>query len=352
MHDADLADREVPTWLLVVGGWSWRLVAAAALGAVVLAILGAISVVVAPVLLGLFLTAAVAPLFERLARTRVGRGGAAALCALAYLAGIGAFLWIAFRALISPWEGIARATSDGLDALGAKLDEWGFDINTFDVLRKAGGSFASLLFNGVLSIVSVAVVLGATIVVSLLVTYFYLKDGPRMWATISKIGGRQTPSFDRMGRAAWDRLQSFVRGTAKVALVDAVGIALGALVLGVPSVGAIFVLSFVLAFIPYFGAIIAGAVAVLLALADGGYSQAVAMVVVVLVVQQVESILLQPFLVGKAVRLHPLVVMLGVLAGGALGGVMGMFFAVPIIAAVDAAFATARDDRDANRSQT
>ncbi len=122
-----------------------------------------------------------------------------------------------------------------------------------------------------------------------------------------------------------------------VAALDAIGISLGAWVLGVPSPGAILALTFVLAFIPYFGAMAAGLLACVLAVAEGRIDLGLTMLAVIVVVQQVEGNVLQPVLVGNAVNLHPMVVALGVIAGGALAGILGMFVAIPLIAAATAA---------------
>ncbi len=110
-------------------------------------------------------------------------------------------------------------------------------------------------------------------------------------------------------------------------------IALGALALGVPEVGAILVITFFGAYIPYIGAMIAGFVAVMLAVADGGISKGVIMLTIVLLVQLIEGNILQPWIQGRAVKLHPLVVALAVTAGGALAGFLGVFLAVPVAAA-------------------
>ena len=162
-----------------------------------------------------------------------------------------------------------------------------------------------------------------------------------MWHAVTTLAGR-TDLIDRTSRKMWHAVRSFLIGTATVALVDAVGIGLGAWIIGVPSVLSIAVITYFLAFIPYFVAILAGAIACLVALGDGGIGPAVAMLVVVLFVQQLESNLLQPVLVGRSTRLHPLVVALGVIAGGSIAGVVGMFLAVPAIAAAVAAIGELR----------
>ncbi|MEZ5224253.1 MAG: AI-2E family transporter [Ilumatobacteraceae bacterium] len=192
------------------------------------------------------------------------------------------------------------------------------------------------MLGGVTGAVGVVVELITTTLVTLLVVFFYLKDGPEMWAWFLGHQRRHRDEVDRVGRAMWSKVGDFVRGAAIVAAADAVGIALGAWILGVPSVFAILVLTFMLSFIPYFGAVFAGGVTVALAIADGGVVQGAWMLLVVVGVQQLEGNVLEPLLVGRFVRLHPLVVALGVIAGGTLAGVVGMFLAVPLIAAITA----------------
>ena len=195
-------------------------------------------------------------------------------------------------------------------------------------------------------ILSVAFSMVSTLLLSMLVLFFYLKDGTEMWRAVTSLGGARAELLDRIGRRMWYAVRAFLIGTATVAFVDAVGIGLGAWIIGVPSALSIAVITYFLAFVPYFGAILAGGIACLVALGDGGLGPAIAMLVVVLVVQQLESNLLQPVLVGRSTRLHPLVVALGVIAGGSIAGVVGMFLAVPVIAASVAAIDELRRTAD------
>src|SRR5699024_8162803 len=137
------------------------------------------------------------------------------------------------------------------------------------------------------------------------------------------------------GQAGWKSLGAYTRVQILVALVDAVGIGLGACLLGVPMALPLGVLVFLGSFVPIVGAVVTGAVAVLLALVANGWGIALAMVAVVLVVQQVESNVMQPLVMGRAVNLHPLAVFLAVAAGVAIGGLVGAIFAVPLLAFVN-----------------
>jgi predicted PurR-regulated permease PerM len=141
----------------------------------------------------------------------------------------------------------------------------------------------------------------------------------------------------------WHVLTGFMLGQTMIAALDASCIALGALLLGVPEVGAIFTLTFIAAYIPFIGAFVAGAMACLLAVSEGGIDLGIAMLVVVLVVQQVESNVFQPWIQGRSVRVHPLVVALAVVLGGAIAGFLGVFLAVPVAASAIVTAAVLRD---------
>ncbi len=334
-----MSDWSPPRWLEVSTGWAWRLLVIVAAIAVAGAALTAISSVVLPMLIGLILTSVLSPITTAL-RARGWKPGLAAFAGLLVLfVFLGLFVWLLLAALVGPWSTLSDQIGEGIDVLVREFnDRFDGDITQVsDDVRSGAGRLISLLLGGVLGVVSVAVGLVTTLFLTLTVVFFYLKDGPMMWSWFIGHTKQHRDVVDRAGRAMWDKLNAFVRGTAAVAFVDAVGIALGAWILGVPSVLAIGVLTFTLSFIPFFGAFFAGAVAIAIALADGGLERGLLMLAVVLIVQQLEANLLQPVLVGRAVRLHPLVVALGVIAGGSIGGVLGMFLAVPLIAAITAA---------------
>ena len=324
-----------PPWFAISTGVAWRfLVLVAAVGVFVAGAI-ALGVIVLPMIFALFFASVVAPLYKAL-RHRHWRPALASLCCLLIVASTFAlFAYVALKSLVGPWDEIAAKLTAGADTLEQRFDalfESGAS-STPTIIRNDVGGVVHLLVNGALSLVPVVMSIASTLLLSLLVLFFYLKDGDKMWDAIASLGGERTQLVDRMGRRMWAAVRSFIVGTACVAVVDAIGIGLGALLLGVPSVLAITMITFFLAFIPYFGAIFGGVIACLIAVAEGGLEKGIAMALVVLVVQQVESNVLEPFLVGRQTRLHPLVVALGVIAGGAIAGVLGMFLAIPMIAA-------------------
>ncbi|MGY1634641.1 AI-2E family transporter [Geodermatophilus sp. SYSU D01186] len=174
--------------------------------------------------------------------------------------------------------------------------------------------------------------LAAVILVAFLL-FFLLKDGAGMWAwLLERVPHRRRRRLDEAGRCAWTTLSRCVRGIVVVALIDAVGIGAALLVLGVPLWVSLTLLTFLGAFVPLFGATVSGAVAVLVTLVTKGLGDAVIVLVVVLVVLQVEGNLLQPLIVGRAVRLHPAAVLVAVTAGMLLWGLAGAVLAVPLLA--------------------
>ena len=171
--------------------------------------------------------------------------------------------------------------------------------------------------------------------IALFALFFFLYDGPRIWAWLVRLFPRVARDrVDSSGTVAWGQLTAYTRATVLVAAVDAVGITAGALILRVPFALAIGVLVFLLSFIPIVGALLSGAVAVLIALVAQGPVTALIMLAVVIGVQQLESHVLQPFILGRSVRIHPLAVIAAIATGAILAGIVGTLVAVPIAAVV------------------
>jgi putative heme transporter len=178
-------------------------------------------------------------------------------------------------------------------------------------------------------------VLGGALL-GLFATFFFLYDGPGLWGWFSRLFPRSVR--DRVhssGLVAWQTLTGYIRGTILVALVDAVFIGLGLLIVGVPLVAPLALLTFLGAFIPIAGATIAGIAAVLVALVSKGVVAAAIIAGVVLVVQQVEGHVLQPLVLGKSTRLHPLAIVLSITAGATVAGIPGAVVAVPLVAVLN-----------------
>lgn len=330
----------VPAWLDRLAGLSWRFLVVAAAASVILSVLVTLDVLLLPMFLALLFASVFLPL-DRQLRRRLGRPGlASASCLLILLAVLAAVVWVTLSALVAQSDTIGRTLDRGYHRVTeAAIDADLVAPESIDdtTASRWAGQMGRHLATGALTLVSVVVDVGTTVMLSLFITFFLLKDGGMMWRWIVSRLGRGSPLLDSTGRSSFNALAGYVRGAAIVAGVDATVIALGAWALGVPFPAAILVLTFVMGFIPYVGAFAAGAFAALLAVASGGLGRGLAMIAVVLVVQQLETNLLQPVIMGKATSLHPLVVALASVAGGAVAGLLGVFVAVPVAAAAVAA---------------
>ncbi|MDD7968025.1 AI-2E family transporter [Actinomycetospora lemnae] len=194
-----------------------------------------------------------------------------------------------------------------------------------DALRAAAPSGVTAA-NTVISVLS-------GLLIALFVLFFFLKDGSGMWRSVVAVGpARHRERLEEAGRRGWETLSRYVRGVVVIALADAVLIGIGLVVLGVPLALTLSLLVFLGAFVPLLGATISGAAAVLVALVTRGPVIALLVLGVVLVVQNVEGNLLQPFVQSRAVKLHPVVILLSVTAGWVLFGVAGAVIAVPLVA--------------------
>lgn len=344
----------VPRGLQVATAWSWRLLVIGGLIYVLLRLAGALQVLVVPLLVALLVVALVKPLADGLARTRLPLGAAALLTMVAVLALLSGLLTLVGTELASGFPELASQATAGLTEVERWLNGPPLNLTTSQLTQYLQTAQANLtgsqdgLLSGALAATATAghVVTGTFI--AIFATYFFLAQGNVIWAWVVRLLPRPAREpVDRAGRRGWVTLTAFVRATILVALADAIGIGIGAAALGVPLVVPLAVLVLLGAFVPIVGALVSGSVAVLVALVAQGPLTAVLMLAVVVVVQQLESHLLQPFLLGRAVRVHPLAVILSIATGALLAGVVGALFAVPVVAVGNAVFASLAGDDDA-----
>lgn len=330
----------VPPAMRAASEWAWRL-ALLTVGVVALGFtLGYLSQVVVPVVVATLLCALLASVHRQLSRW-MPNGAAAGITVLGTIAVIAGLLTLVGSQISGGFADMAQQVSDGIaqirDWLRAtfritdtQFDQYVDDLTT--ALTTNADVRASAARAGV-----TATHVVAGLFISLFALFFFLYDGPRIWSWVVRLFPRSARErVDCSGAVAWGQLTAYTRATVLVAFVDAVGITLGALVLRVPFAGAIGVLVFLLSFIPIVGALLSGAVAVLLALVAHGPVTALLMLAVVVVVQQVESHVLQPFILGRSVRIHPLGVILAIATGAILAGIVGTLVAVPTLAVVNA----------------
>lgn len=291
--------------------------------------------VVTPVLLAVLGTALLGPLHRRLVRTGMNRSLAAGVTCLAVIGVVGGATYVVALALFETGDQIVDALRRAGQGLSAHFGAAGTSLedvakNSKELLAEFGGTAAS----GLLAGLSVVATMIATAALALVLIFFFLRDSDRASGTLRSLAPRRSGDLvEAMARRAFQAVEGFMRGTTFVALVDAVLIGIGLLVLRVPGALGLAALVFVTAYIPYLGAFLSGAVAVLVAFADRGWVIALWVLGVVLAVQMIEGYVLQPMVQSRTVQMHPAVVMLAITAGASIAGILGMLLAVPLTAA-------------------
>ncbi|MGW6458813.1 AI-2E family transporter [Streptomyces sp. NPDC055078] len=327
--------QSLPEFARRTAAWCVVLLLVAGVGAVGIWLIITLRTAVTPVLLALLGTALLGPLYQRLVSMGMHRSLAAGLTCAAVLAVVGGATYIIVAALIDSGDQIiaslrqaAKGLTEHFGAAGTSLND--LASNAKDLLTKFGGTAASGVISG-LSVVGQAI---ATAVLALLLIFFFLRDSHRASGLARAIAPGPTGEVvEAMGRRAFEAVEGFMRGTTFIALIDAVCITIGLLILRVPGAVGLGALVFVGAYIPYLGAFLSGAVAVLVALADRGWVIALWALGVVLAVQVLEGHVLQPMIQSRTVQMHPAVVMLTITAGAGVAGILGMLLAVPLTAA-------------------
>ncbi len=312
------------------------------LSAAGLAIAGLIVVqlwlVVLPVLLALLLATLLVAPADALRRHGVPSAGAALLVMLVALAVLVSMLVSIVPAIVAEFDDVGRSAREGLDEALRWLSQGPLGVEREQVRRAVDraledASGAGNLTGSVLSGAALVVEVIAGLLLMLVVLFFFVHDGRRIWSWIvDLLPLAHRVDADAIGRRMWATACGYVRGVAIIALVDAILIAIALLVIGVPLVLPLAVLTFLGAFVPLAGAVLAGAVAALVALVTEGALAAILVVVVITVIQQLEGDLLYPLVVGRSIALHPVAILLAITAGAVLGGVIGVFLAVPLAA--------------------
>ena len=334
---------EVPYGVDLAAAWSWRLLVILAAGWVVAQGVQMVSVVLIPVAIALFLAALALPAVHLLSR-RLGKGLSSAVVLLGLTGFVGLMVTFAAQQVVSGFTSLADEVVVSIDQIQDWLNEGPLQISD----KQVNGlleSMQDLVAASNAQIVSRLTELGSAVgqivagfFLVLFALYFFLADGNRIWTWVVRLFPRAARSrADSAGQVAWLSLTQFVRATVIVAAVDAIGIMIVAAILQVPFVMAIGVLVFLGAFVPIIGATLTGLVAVLVALVAQGPIAALLMLAGVVGVQQLESNVLQPFLLGRMVSIHPLAVILAVASGVLIAGIAGALVAVPIVACVNAA---------------
>jgi predicted PurR-regulated permease PerM len=341
------ADEAVPLGLRVTAAFAWRMLLIAAVAAGFVWLVIQLKLLVIPLMVGILITALLWPAFQWMLRHRFPRWAAVAISIVGTLGIVTVLLWLVIWQVraqlpdvqarsVQAVEEFRKFLLDGpLHLSEAQIQ--GYIDQGVEIINEQ----TQLLLNGALAVGTTAahVVTGA--VLSLFILICLLADGGGIWRWTLRLFPRAArPAADAAGSNGFATIVNYARTQLLVAAIDAVGIGVGAALLGVPLAIPIAVLVFLGSFVPIVGAVVTGAIAVLLALVYNGPWIALAMLGVVLLVQQLEGHILQPILMGSAVKVHPLAVVLVVAGGSMIGGIPGALFAVPLAAFVNVAAVT------------
>lgn len=333
----------VPPGVDTAAQWGWRFLVLVAAGWVVAQGIQIVSVVMIPVAVALLLAALMAPAVDRIQAVKIRRGPATGIIVVGGLTLVVSALVLIGQQIALGFDDLSDQVIEGLEQIQRWIREGPLGLsdaqinNLLEQMQAAVSAGNTQVVETVSEIGTTVGHLVAGFFIVLFAVYFFLYDGERIWSWVVRLFPRDVRDrVDSSGQVAWGSLKSFVRATVLVAFVDAVGITLAALLLDVPLAVPIGVLVFLGAFVPIVGATISGSVAVLVALVAHGPIVALLMLGAVILVQQLESHVLQPFLLGRAVSVHPLAVILGIAAGIIIAGIIGALLAVPLIASLNA----------------
>ena len=319
--------------------WGLRLVVIAAAVFVLGWVVGELWVIIFPVMLALIVSTVLVPAVSWLRNRRVPSGLASALVVVGFLAVVVGII----AALTPQVAGQAPELADSAARGLQKVRDWltggplglseGQITRAIEAVQEKLRNSATAISSGLFSTIGAATSAVINLVLVLMLTFFFVKDGHKFLPWMKTLGGRRAGEHTaEVMERAWDTLGGFIRTQSLVAFIDAVIIGTGLAILGVPLAVPLAVVTFFGGYIPIIGAFISGALAVLVTLVTNGGGDALIALLIVVGVQQLEGNVLSPYLQGKNLNLHAAVVLLSVTAGGTLFGITGAFLAVPVAA--------------------
>jgi predicted PurR-regulated permease PerM len=331
----------VPGWLQTGAAWSWRLLLLAAAIYLVMRVLGILYIVVVPCIVALLLTALLQPVTARLRRAGLPALAATWVTLLIAAIVLGGLVMLVTVRVSADYPALVAQSRHTITQIGSLLAGPPFHVKSNGVQKilndipgylskhkslvegtvVTGGKIASEFFGG--------------LVLMLFVMFFLIKDGERIWNWL--LGAMRTETarrVDRAGHAAWLAVVYYMRGTVAVAAIHATVVGVALSVMGVPLALPLAVLVFLAAFVPLVGLLVAGALAILVTLAAKGWVDAVILLGILIIEDQLEAHLLQPQVVGRVIRLHPLAIILALAVGAVLAGIAGAVVAVPVVAVI------------------
>jgi len=335
---ADGSRPDAPRWLARGASLGWRLLVIAGALYVLGILFGRLRLVVMPVIFALFLTAILAPPAQWLRRHRwppLLATWAVFLLALAILVGLG--FWFIPR-VVDQFDNVGKQASQGFKDVQHWLTHGPFHLKQADIdkyinsAKHEVSSRQGTLLQGALTGVSLAIEVVTTTLLTVVITFFFVKDGDKIssWA-VSLADESREDELRAIGRRSWETLGGYVRGTAVNGVVNGTVMGITLAVIGVPLALPLAFLTFLGAFIPLVGAIVTGVLAALIALVAKGGVAALFVLGATIVIHNLEGYLVGPFVLGRAVHLHPVAVLLALTTGTILAGVLGAFMAVPVL---------------------
>jgi predicted PurR-regulated permease PerM len=344
-------EADVPRWLRASAGWAWRLLLLAALLYVAGRVASLLYLVVVPFAAAILLTALLQPLTARLRRAGLGPLSATWCTLLLAFVLIGGAVWLVTARVEAEYPTLLVQLRHTSTQIQSWLAGPPFHIRTgnlekiSDNLVNYLSTHRSALEGAALTGGRIAVELLAGIVLCFFISFFLIKDGERIWSwLVSGLSEDRRRRANVAGPAAWQAVVYYVRGTIAVAAIHSVVMAITLTIIGSPLVAPLALFMFVAAFVPLAGVLIAGTAALLVVLAAKGLIAAAIVLGVMIVMNQLEGHLLQPQVIGKMVRLHPLAVILVLAVAGVVAGIAGAVVAVPITAALTSASRALRRD--------
>lgn len=317
---------------------SLQTLAVLALVAVGVLVITQLSLVFIPVTIALILSCAIHPLVALMRRRGVPSILATWIALIGILLILGAVVWVIVLTVRSQWDDLVASATDGIGQVTTWLDTLPFDMQSLDLddlWASAQEFLTSASFGrGALAGVSATASFFTGLALMIVVLFFFLKDGPRIWEFLLRpFSGRSYARARRIGDKTVETFGGYVRGTSIVAAADALGIGIGLAILQIPLAIPLAVIVFLTAFIPLVGATAAGILAALVALVTHGPVAALIVVGIVVLVNQLEGNFLQPVVMARSLKLHALVILLALTAGTILGGIVGAVLSVPLAAA-------------------
>ncbi len=337
--ESERATHDVPRWLARGAGWSWRLLVVVAALALILFVVSRLVVAVVPVVGALFCTAILGPPARWLRARGLPPLAATWIVFLFAIATIAGLAWWLAPAVTSELGDLRGTLAHGLGQIRHWLTNGPLHLSARQVdafvrrVQSQGSAGTSVLLHGVLAGAQLVMEIVATVLLTIVLTFFFVKDGPSLAGWLSSFA--EPSRRERMEGAAgvaWQTFTAYVQGTAINGAIDGTLMGLGLVILHVPLALPIAVFTFLGGFFPLVGGLVSGALAVLVALVSRGTTGALLALALAVLIHHLEGYIVGPFVLGRKVRLHAVVVILALAVGTVVGGLFGAFVAVPVTA--------------------